>query len=225
MNESSNVCLLALAALCVGLVGCANTRPIPYTGVESSPRLEPNPHNQSGRIPYLYSAETNWQNYSNVIVEPVVIYDGSDHQFKKTPEDEKRLLSQYLYDQVCEQLRPHYRVVTTPGPDTLRVKLTLTGADPTLIVLGTYTRIDILGMIGPAYNVVQSVRGKEGAFTGSVSFATEIFDSSTDRLLRAYVEKQYPNAMNIKASLAKWGAAKTGLKKGAKDLADQLQAQ
>jgi hypothetical protein len=34
---------------------------------------------------------------------------------------------------------------------------------------------------------LQAARGKEGAFTGSVSYAVEVYDASTNQLLGAYV--------------------------------------
>jgi hypothetical protein len=55
-----------------------------------------------------------------------------------------------------------------------------------------------------------------------VNYAVEIYDASTNRLLNAYVEKQYPNAMNVKSTFGSLGAAKTGIGKGADALVAQL---
>lgn len=77
-------------------------------------------------------------------------------------------------------------------------------------------------ILGVPYNTVQAVRGKEGSFMGSVSCAVEIFDASSQVLLNANVTKQYPNAMNISASLGKLDASLTGIQKGADQLAQRL---
>ena len=69
---------------------------------------------------------------------------------------------------------------------------------------------------------VQSVRGGQGAFSGSVSYAVEVYDSGNGRLLKAYVSKQYPNLMNLVAAFGSLGAAKTGIDKGADALVEQL---
>ena len=53
-------------------------------------------------------------------------------------------------------------------------------------------------------------------------FDLYIYDASTNRLLNAYVEKQYPNAMNVKSTFGSLGAAKTGIRKGAEALVAQL---
>jgi len=55
-----------------------------------------------------------------------------------------------------------------------------------------------------------------------VSYAVEVYDATTNRLLHAYVEKQYPNAMNVGATLGSLSAAKTGIRKGADELVAKL---
>lgn len=99
------------------------------------------------------------------------------------------------------------------------MKLTLTGADTTTPVLGTLSRFDIAGGI---YNGVQTVRGREGTFTGFVTYSVEIYDAASNRLLNAYVTKQYPSPWNIGASVGSLSAAKTGIDKGADALIAQL---
>jgi Protein of unknown function (DUF3313) len=55
-----------------------------------------------------------------------------------------------------------------------------------------------------------------------VTYSVEVFDGTSGRLLKAYVSKQYPNAMNLPAAFGSLGAAKTGLDKGADALVEQL---
>jgi hypothetical protein len=210
---------LALAGVCLALAGCATTRPVAYSGLASSARLEPSQDGESARIPYEYSPEVNWSEYANVVVDPVAIYRGKDHQFEKISEADKKVLARYMQEQFRDRLRSRYDLVRDPKPETLRIKLTLTGAKPTTPVIGTLLRFDVAGGV---YNAVQSSQGKEGAMTGSVSYAVEIYDASTQRLLCAYVAKQYPNAYNVKATLGAWDAARTGIEKGADELLTRL---
>jgi len=86
-------------------------------------------------------------------------------------------------------------------------------------VASTLTHFDLAGNL---YNGVQAVRGREGLLAGSVSYAVEIYDAPTNRLLSAFVTKQYPGAMNIGASLGAFAAAKTGIEKGADALVADL---
>jgi hypothetical protein len=153
------------------------------------------------------------------MVAPVAIYRGPDGQFKKVSEENKTLLAQYMQEQFTAKLAERFRITNTPSPRTLRVQLTLTGAKTSTPVVSTFTHFDLAG--GP-YNVVQSIRGKEGMMMGSVSYAVEIHDASDDRLLSAYVEKQYPNAMNVGTTFSGLSASKTGIRKGADALLAQL---
>lgn len=205
--------------LALALAGCAGVRPTPYAGIDSSAQLRASEDKESDRIPYRYTTPTNWKTYSSVMIDPVTIYKGTDHQFGEVKPEDQQTLADYMQEQFGKALKERYRIVASPGPDTLRVHLVLTGAETTTPVLGTFTKIDLGGGI---YNIVQSVRGKEGMMTGSVSYAVEIYDAPTNRLLQAYVAKQYPNAMNIGASFGSLGASKVGIEKGAEELAMQM---
>jgi len=208
-----------LAAACLALGGCAGTQPNRYGGLASSAQLRPNPDDRSGRVPYEYSTPVNWRNYSSLIIEPVALYRGADHQFEEMSEEDKTALARYMQVQFEEKLGSRFIIADQPASRTLRLKLTLTGAKANTRVLSTVSRFDLAG---GSYNVVQAVRGKEGAFTGSVTYAVEIFDASNNLLLRAYVTKQYPSPMNIGASLGALDASKAGISKGADELAAQL---
>lgn len=216
MKASSKV---AVMAACVALAACAGTRPVRYAQLDSSAQLQPNANDQSGRVPYDYSSGADWQKYTSAIVDPVVIYNGQDNQFEKVSDESKQELAEYMRTQFADALKTKFAVVGDPDARTLRVKLTLTGAKPTTQFVGTVTKFDLAG--GP-YNMVQSIRGKEGLMSGSVSYAVEIYDASTNQLLSAYVAKQYPNAMNITATFGSLSASKTGIKKGAQDLIARL---
>ncbi len=116
-------------------------------------------------------------------------------------------------------LRGKYALANAPGPNTLRVHVTLTGAEASTPVLSTVSKIAPGGVL---VNGVQSVRDKQAAFTGSISYAVEIYDSASGRLLRAYVSKQYPFAENVLASFGTLDASRAGIRNGSQDLLAQL---
>ncbi|TCL02931.1 MULTISPECIES: DUF3313 domain-containing protein [Sodalis] len=209
----------ALLILCIALAACSSTPPARYQNLDSSSRLRPNTDEASDRIPYRYAEPVDWKKYTSIIIEPVALYQGPDNQFGDMDPSDRQALVHYMQNQFSEKLRARFREVTIPSLDTLRVKLTLTGAKTTTPVIGTFTKFDLAG--GP-YNIVQSIRGKEGLMNGSVNYAVEISDASTRRLLNAYVAKQYPNALNVGASVGSLSAAKVGIDKGADELADML---
>src|SRR5207253_3833444 len=187
----------AMLTVTLAMAGCAGTSPSLYSDIDSSARLAPNTDDDSDRVPYIYKANVDWSKYSAVILEPITVYQAPDNQFGNLTQADKQTLTQYMHRQLSERLQERIKLKRVAAPYALRVKLTLTGAQTTTPFLGTFTRFDLAG--GP-YNIVQSIRGKEGSFTGSVSYAVEIYDSSNNRLLNAYVTKQYPNSLNISAT-------------------------
>ncbi|CAD0356001.1 DUF3313 domain-containing protein [Xanthomonas hortorum] len=215
MSHSFSVRCCALVMVSVTLIGCASTRPMPYSQLPSASYLRLHDGSRGDRMPYSYESQVDWTRYRAALIEPVSIYRGPDAQFEDVPEQDKRMLADYMQQEFGNAIGQRWQRATTAERDSLRVRITLTGAKPSKRVLGTFMKVDIGG---GSYNAVQAARGKEGAFSGSVSYAVEIFDAQSNRLLAAYVEKQYPSAMNIKASLGAYDAAKAGIRKGAEQL-------
>ncbi len=211
---------LALLGACISLVGCASTQPTAYSGLASASQLRPDAADKSGHIPYSVSTTTNWHSYTSAIVAPVELYKGIDAQFENVSEEDKAVLARTMNEEFKHALQKRFSIVESAAPNTLLVKATLTGGRTTTRFISTVTRLDIFGA---PYNIVQAIRGKEGSFTGSVSYAVEIFDATNHTLLDAYVTKQFPNAMNVAASLGALDASITGIQKGAVQLAQRLE--
>lgn len=223
MSKSISMRRIAMAALCVvpgmALSGCGGVEPVAYSAVASSSQLRPDPDDESGHSPYRYSTQVDWHTYSRAIIDPVAIYRGQDNQFDGLSEEDKETLARYMQTQFVEKLGARFQLTNTPAPNTLRIKLTLTGAVTTTPVIGTFTHLDLAGNL---YNGVQAIRGGEGMIAGSVIYVVEIYDASSNTLLSASISKQYPGAMNIGASFGSLAAAKTGLEKGAEALTEQF---
>ncbi|MGX4774403.1 DUF3313 domain-containing protein [Bradyrhizobium guangdongense] len=216
-----SIALRGLGTLVLGtaLAGCASVAPVRYSELASSAYLADDRSDASGRVPYRYSTSVDWRSYRKVILEPVVVYRGKDHQFGDISDQDKATLATTMQTRFAERLRSRFALVRERGPETLRIRLTLTGAVTNTPVLGTLSRFD---MAGAVYNGVQAARDGEGMLTGSVIYSVEIFDASTTRLLSAYVTRQYPGAYDIKASVGALAAANAGIDKGADALMAQL---
>ncbi|RDK00822.1 DUF3313 domain-containing protein [Paraburkholderia lacunae] len=210
---------LLIAAICTALIGCSSVPPVAYSGIPSSTYLRPNTQDDSTRVPYRFAPQTDWQKYTRLIIDPVTVYQGADNQFGDMHDEDKAVLASYMQSKFAEKLRGRFQLANEAGPNTLRLKLVLTGAKTNTPVLSAFTHFDIGGNL---YNGVQAVRGREGAFMGSVIYAVEIYDASSNRLLSAYVTKQYPNPFNLGASFSSLSASKTGIDKGADALVAQF---
>lgn len=218
MRMSRGVVSLFAAPIVVIMGGCASPQPVAYSGLASSSSMTANTQSGADRMPYRYTAPVEWNQYTSALVDPVVIYRGGDHQFGDMSEQDKAELARYMQSEFAQRLKTRFNVGSA-GAHALRIKLTLTGAEPTATLLGPFLHFDIAGNL---YNGVQAIRGREGAMTGYVMFGVEIFDAQSNRLLKSYVSKQYPNAMNIAAAFGSLSAAKTGIDKGADALVAEL---
>jgi hypothetical protein len=211
--------LLAAGSLTAVLGACASVQPVQYSGIESSHQLRPNYGDDRSKVPYAYAAAVVWSRYTEFLLDPVTVYHGSDAQFGDMKDEDKATLAEYAQKTFGEELGKRFQISDKAGSGVLRVKVTLTGAERTTPLVGQAMHFDIAGNL---YNGVQAVRGGQGAFSGSVSYSVEIYDGNDGHLLKAYVTKQYPNAMNLPAAFGSLGAAKTGLDKGASALVAQL---
>ncbi|NYS42309.1 DUF3313 domain-containing protein, partial [Pseudomonas syringae pv. actinidiae] len=152
MYYVKNIKLGGLLLLVFLVTGCASHEPSPYSGIESSLEMRPNKQDNSGRIPFKYSTSVNWNQYDKIMLEPVVIYSGADAQFSDLERNEKTVLANDMTVKFSEALGKHFRFADTPARGTLRIRLTLTGAETTVAGLSTFSRFDI-GM--GSYNLVQ----------------------------------------------------------------------
>ncbi|CAG4898187.1 DUF3313 domain-containing protein [Paraburkholderia gardini] len=219
MFTNKLVPLLFAGTVVLALTACAGVQPVAYTGISSSSQLKQNRDDDAGKVPYKYTAPVVLARYTQIVLDPVVVYQGHDNQFGDMKAADRTALADYMAKTFSDRLAKRFDIAKQAGPNTLRVKLTLTGAESTTLLVGQVMHFDLAGNL---YNGVQSIRGGQGAFSGSVSYAVEVYDSASGQLLKAYVSKQYPNAMNLPAAFGSLSAAKTGLDKGADALVAQL---
>lgn len=210
---------VSLIFVAASVASCQSAQPVPYLGLDSRLSLKPNMDDSSGRIPYSYRSPVAWNTYRSAIIEPVVIYRGSDNQFGTISEGDRQFLAKFMQQEFEKRLSTRFSLVTAKAPQTIRIRLTLAGAKTTTPVVGAVTKVDLMG--GP-YNAVQAARGKEGMFSGSVNYAVEIYDAQTNKLLAAYVAKQYPSAMNLRTGWTSLDASMVGISKGADALLAEL---
>jgi hypothetical protein len=86
-----------------------------------------------------------------------------------------------------------------PQADTLRLKVTILGAQKTQGGLATATRVTPLGF---ATSALKSAIGKKGSYTGSVLYAVELTDARTNELLIAAVRRRTPDPLDVPATLS-----------------------
>ena len=137
--------------------------------------------------------------YRSVIVEPTVVYTGPDAQFDgDISAADRAKFAAILTDALRSELQKSFASPAQPQADTLRLKVTLLGAEKTKGGLATATRVTPIGF---GLSAVKSALGKGGSLTGSVLVAVELYDARTNELLLAAVRRRSPDALDIPATL------------------------
>jgi hypothetical protein len=103
-------------------------------------------------------------------------------------------------------------IVHTAGPHTLLLQMQLVGVESNVPVLSTVSRIYPAGLV---LNITKQASSTPGTFSGSVTYAMMIYDSTTNTLLAAAVNKKYPEALNVGSTLSTVRAAEAGIDQGA----------
>jgi hypothetical protein len=210
----------ALILLAVVLSCCATTHPVDFKELRHAGELTPNTGLKKDHMPFVFSSGAqNWGRYHQVLLDQVELYHGADNQFGAMSNADKAELAAFMRAAFSDALKTRFVEGTASGPNALRVHLVLTGAQSSVPVIATVSKLLPVALL---VNTVQTVRDKPAAFSGSVSYAVEIYDAASNKLLRAYVAEQYPKAENVLASFGTLDACKVGIAKGADDLLTQL---
>jgi hypothetical protein len=175
----------------------AQTRDHAPVALHSSNRMtQDSPGSESWTYAQPVSA---FAKYRTVIVEPTRVYQGADAQFEGIDYADRAKFASIMTNELSAELAKSFPRPAKPQADTLRVRLTLLGAQKTKGGIATATRVTPIGL---ATNAIQSVRGKRGALTGSLLYAVELYDARTNELMLAAVRRRAPDPLDVPATLS-----------------------
>jgi len=210
---SSSAGLIAI----VGVSGCASTKPPAYEDLPSTSQLKPA---NKGHDAFLYAhSNTDMSKYIAVTVDPVTVYTGKDSQFGAVPEEQRRMIAEYMQRQFSEVLSKKWQIVNAADSGTLRLHLTLTGIEKSTPVVSALSHMLPVGLL---INSGLQLSDHNGTFLGSVSYAVDLYDAKTGELVYASISKETPHALDLTSSFGRLDAAKAGVRRGAKHLRDNL---
>ena len=155
---------------------------------------------KAGTESWTYAQPTSrFLRYRTVIVDPTVVYQGPDAQFEGIDPADRAKYAQIITDELRSELAKTFPSPAKPQADTLRLRVTILGAEKTKGGIATATRVTPLGF---ATSALKSALGKTGSFTGSVLYAVELYDAKTNELLLAAVRRRTPDPLDVPATLS-----------------------
>jgi hypothetical protein len=188
--------LAALAILSAAPV-CAQTRDHAPVALHSSRKMT---QDKPGSESWTYAQPRSvFLKYKTVIVDPAVVYQGADAQFEGIDRADRQKFAEMITRELRSEIGKSFPTPAKPQADTLRLKVTILGAQKTQGGLATATRVTPLGF---ATSALKSAIGKKGSYTGSVLYAVELTDARTNELLIAAVRRRTPDPLDVPATLS-----------------------
>lgn len=192
---------LAIGALGAALVvgaspAIAQTKDHAPVALKSSNKMA---QDKAGSESWTYAQPREvFRKYRTLIVDNTTVYNGPDAQFDGINAADRAKFAGIVTDQLRYELAKSFPNPARVQPDTLRLKVTLLGAEKTKGGLATATRVTPMGF---GLSALKSAVGKGGSFTGSVLFAVELYDARTNELLLAAVRRRHPDPLDVPATL------------------------
>lgn len=195
------LCVLAILAS----IGCGTTRQPRQAPTEQGflgdySMLKPGTGDQAGLIYIAPDAE--FGSYDAVLLESVTIWHTSDTE--KLSAEERQTLTDYLYAAVHRELAKDYRMVSEPGPKTMRIRIAITEAKGARVVADTITSIV------PQLRTLATLGGlatDTRALVGAAAVEAEITDSLSGRRLVAAVDERW-GTKAIRGGILEWSDVK-----------------
>lgn len=185
---------LAGLALCLPATALAAQAP---SNLQSASMLTPDAG--KGDSWTYRNPQASFASYQSFMIQPTAVYTGAGTQWGSTTPEQRQRYAAYMTEALRKELSQAYTVVDKPGPGVATLRLTLMGVQNTVGGVATASRFTPMGI---ALNGIQSLRGKKGSMTGSVTAAIEVMDSKNGALLFAAVRQRSPDALDIESTLS-----------------------
>ena len=213
-------CVLA-GALVLG--GCASTyqqRSVKGSGFLSDYSQLKDRGGDTAMLSYI-DPKVNFRAYGKIMLEPVRAYvTGKDSPMAKLPKDKQQHLLNYFDAALRENLKRDYALVNQPGPGVLRIRVAITEAEGSAVVLDTISSVIPIGI---ALSAVKAIATGENLSVGSIGAECEGLDSLTNKRLFAAVDARVGRKYTFKFDkFSKWHAAEDACDFWAAQLHDRL---
>ena len=225
MKRRNGFMMLFGLALILALSACAGTPPVKdsgFLGGEDVYAKLQAPKNKDRVADKIWVDPTaDLSKYNKIMLDEVVFYLKNDSESKAVhPEDIKELTKAY-HEAFIKEMENKYPLVTTPGPDVLRVRVAIVDIVPSNRALDTITTVLPVGL---AVSLVKSGTTGAGTGVGQASMEFELLDSVTGQVLAMGRDTYIGSKLNMEAKVAKWGYTEAAFEYWAKHLVKGLDA-
>jgi len=188
---------LPVCALLMPAVAPAQTRDHAPVSLRSASKMSQDKANSES---WTYAQPSSrFLKYRTVMVADTTVYTGPDAQFEGIDPSDRARFANIITQELRAEIAKSFPAPKRPQGDTLRLHVTVLGAQKTSGGIATATRVTPFGF---ATSALKSVLGKPGTLTGSVLYAVEVYDAKTNELLLAAVRRRTPDPLDVPATLS-----------------------
>ena len=211
---------MAVLILMGALAGCTTTQQVSVQrsgvgGFLGDTSILTSGDKDQASLRYINPA-AQWTRYNKVLLEPVSFW--GDDKTKISPADQQ-MLTNFLHQQLYDQLSQKYEMVSEPGPGVMRLQVALVDAEAATPVLRT------VSMVIPqarALSTLKYLATGTYPFIGGAEAEAKMTDSQTGQLLGEWVDKRVGGGSIKTAAQWQWGDAENAMKEWATMAATKL---
>ncbi|MEI7899925.1 MAG: DUF3313 domain-containing protein [bacterium] len=165
--------------------------------------------------------KADFRAYNKIMLDPVCAYAaGKDSSMAKLSKEQQLLLLNYFDATLRNHLKKDYALVSQPGPGVLRVRVALTEATGSKVVLDTVSTVLPIGL---ALSSVKALATGEHLNVGTIGAECEGLDSLTNKRLFAAVDARVGRKITLKFDkFSRWHAVEDACDFWAEQLHDRL---
>jgi len=221
LNKSGIIATMVAGS--VFLCGCASTyqkRSVEGSGFLKDYSQLKDRGGDTAMLSYI-DPQVDFREYNKIMIDPIRAYakDKDSSMAKMSKEDQQRLLN-YFDAALREQLKTDYILVKAPGPGVLRLRVAVTEASKSKVVLDTVSTVLPIGL---AVSSVKAIATGKHLNVGEIGAECEGVDSVTGKRVFAAVDARVGRKITFKFDkFNKWHAAEDAFDFWAKQLETRL---
>jgi len=140
--------------------------------------------------------------YKKILLDPVQIWGAASADPAK--QKEMQQVAEMLHSLVYRSLEKDYEMVTSPGPNTLRIQAALTRADKADVVLRAASTIPAPMNVLALSSLVKNLGTGKPMFVGEISAEIKMLDAQSGEVLAASADRRVGNKRLDADSFDSW---------------------
>jgi len=163
----------------------------------------------------------DFREYNKIMIDPIRAYaKDPESKMAKLPKEQQQVLLNYFDAALREELKDDYILVNQPGPGVLRLRIAITEAQGSKVVLDTISTVLPIGLVASAGKAL--ITGKH-LNVGEIGAEVEGIDSMTGKRVFAAVDARVGRKITFRFDKwSKWHTAKSAMDYWAERMEERL---